>query len=856
MRTVDPAATSTASARHEPRSGGDLAALPTGARASIVDIDASDRVKRRLLEMGLIPGAAVSVLRKAPLGDPVVVEVQGYQLGLRRAQAAAVQVAELPGTDHADGPATPVAAEPTAGAPARLALLGNPNCGKTTVFNALTGLRQRVGNYPGVTVERRSGRCALGDGGSGTLIDLPGTYSLSPSSPDERCAVDVLRGQLPGEAALDAVVVVLDASNLPRNLLLWTQVADCGVPMVVALTMTDLAERRGHPVDPAALEAVLGVPVVPLVAHRGTGIDALRAALTRPRRPTARPWAPRGGLASAIADLAERLEATLPGHHDTLAAERLLTGADSLIDYAKNGDERTVTLVEQARRALPKAAGDPLTADVAARYRWIAAACAGCVGLTAAAGPQWSDRLDHVLVHRVWGLGIFAAVMYAVFYLVYVVADPFMGLAEDGVAALGTALFGGMPSGALKSLLLDGVLGGVGGVLVFVPQIAMLFLLIALLEQSGYLARGAFLLDRLLAGVGLHGRSFIPMLSSHACAIPGILATRSIPSAGDRLATMFVAPFMSCGARLPVYALLIGVFLAPHGAGIAAAALLGCYSLGILCAVAVALVLRRTALKEPPAAFLLELPSYKPPQPGQVARAVGRGAWLFVRKAGTVILTFSVVLWAALYYPRLGDERAAEIIAASPLDAERYAAASDAAEALDPNVDTATRTTALAARGCAPADLEAAAALDAEIAGAQIAGSLAGRAGKLIEPVISPMGYDWKIGIGLIGAFAAREVFVSTLGVTYAVGEEADEASAGLHAAMRRDTRADGSRVWTLPTVLSVLVFFVIAMQCISTVAVMRAEAGWRWALAQLAVMNALAFVAATAVYQIGTWLL
>ncbi|MDA3960069.1 MAG: ferrous iron transport protein B [Planctomycetota bacterium] len=816
-----------------------LADLAIGASATICEVDAGDRVKRRLLEMGLIPGETVRVSHIAPLGDPIVVEVQGYRLGLRRGQASAIHV-----TDHAattaGGEAAAITSDQAATPLRRIGLIGNPNAGKTTVFNALTGLRQRVGNYPGVTVERRIGHCQIATE-TCDIIDLPGTYSLSPSSPDERIAADILRGHAAHEAPLDCAIVMLDASNLARNLLLFTQAADLRLPLVVGLTMTDLAHRRGEVIDTTALAALLGVPVVPMVAHKGHGIDALRDAIPHARIPVTRPWAPRGELATAIDTLAAKLNSAMPSQaHSKLDAERLLTGADSLIDHAKDGDERTVTLVEHARRELHPAI-DPITDDVASRYRWIHSARRAATTITAPGHASLSDRIDRILVHRVLGLGFFAAIMYGIFFMVYYVAGPFMDLAESAITALGAALFGGMAEGALKSLLLDGVIGGVGGVLVFVPQIAMLFLLISLLEQSGYLARAAFLLDRSLAAVGLHGRSFIPMLSAHACAIPGIMAARGIGSRGDRLATMFVAPFMSCGARLPVYTLLIGVFLAPHGAGIEALALFGCYTLGIVMAVVTAIVLRKTALNEPPAAFLLELPAYRPPHLGQIARTVARNSWMFVRKAGTVILAFSIILWAALYYPRASEQQINAIITAEGMSTEQYAAltADDA--------DPASITTA---------NSERLATITSTISSTQVNGSVAGRAGKLIEPAIAPLGYDWQIGIGLIGAFAAREVFVSTMGVVYSVGEEADENDEQLHDRMRSDTRADGSPLWTIPTVLSVLVFFVIAMQCVSTLAVMRAETGWKWTIAQWAVMNSLAYLMALAVFQIGSALL
>ncbi len=726
--------------------------LRVGERAIILSINGDEHFVRRILEMGLTPGEEVYVERIAPLGDPIVVRVRGYSLGLRKVQASAIHMETQSGAAVSQPTMNPLVQRDAVAELHRVALLGNPNCGKTTLFNALTGMRQRVGNYPGVTVERRSGQFIGADGSVCTVIDLPGTYSLTPTSPDEKVAVGMLRGKVSGEAALDGVVVVVDANNLARNLLLFTQATELGLPLVVVLTMMDTAERKGRKVDAHQLEKWLGVPVIAVHARKKIGIPELKIGLAKARVGSTGDWQ------NSVDSLGQKNE------------------------------------------------------DIGARYRWIDAVVKDVVGSTEAL-VTFSDRLDRILVHRVFGLGIFALIMYTIFFLIYTVADPFMGMAEDGVAALGELVFGSLPAGPLQSMLMDGVIGGVGGVLVFVPQIAMLFLCIAILEESGYLARAAFLLDRILAAVGLHGKSFIPMLSSHACAIPGIMAARGIESQRDRLATMFVAPFMSCGARLPVYTLLIGVFLAPYGPVAQGLTLLGCYTLGILAAISTALLLRKTALREPSSTFLLELPTYQIPYPTQVLRVVLKHSLLFVKKASTVILGFSILLWASLYYPRMNEDSFRKSLGQQGLDEQ---------------------------------DIEN------QVAGRQVEQSFAGRFGKIIEPVITPLGYDWKIGVGLIGAFAAREVFVGTMGVVYSVGEEADEESSSLHDAMRRDTRDDGSPLWSLATVFSVLVFFVIAMQCISTVAVMRQETGgWKWPLLQLVTMNAMAYIAAMLVYQV-----
>ena len=610
-----------------------LGGLKVAVQATITSIEGPESFRQRILEMGLIPGEKIVIERIAPFGDPIVVRVQGYPLALRKSQAMAIRV-KMNMEPSSNSFSHLVSLEKGAVASIqKVALIGNPNCGKTTLFNALTGLRQKVGNYAGVTIEKREGRCRISSGQDLELIDLPGTYSLNPTSPDERIAVGVLKGELARQQKVDGALVVLDASNLARNLLLFTQVAECGLPLVVGLTMVDTSERKGRPVDVGVLEQYLGVPVIPLNAKRNIGLEELKMALGRARVPMGRPWK----------------------------------------DNADNA---------------------PITNDVSARYRWIAAVMRMAVG-SAEPKKTWSDRIDDVLVHRAMGLIIFALLMTSVFYLIYAVADPMMGAAEEVVASLGKLLFDSMGEGPLKSLLMDGVIGGVGGVVVFVPQIAVLFLCISLLEESGYLARASFLLDRILAAVGLHGKSFIPLLSSHACAIPGIMAARNIDSHRDRLATMFVAPFMSCGARLPVYALLIGVFLRPYGALCQGFALFACYSLGIIVAIITALVLKKTALKEPPSAFLLELPTYQLPLISQVVRVVVRNSWMFVRKAGTMILGFSILLWAALYYPRMDESKTKAVIEQGGMTVVQYNNCDSAQQELDglePKVADADRS--------------------------------------------------------------------------------------------------------------------------------------------------------------------
>ncbi len=720
-----------------------------------------------------------------------------------------------------------------------IALGGNPNCGKTTLFNALTGLRQKVANYPGITVEKKTGRCTLADGQVVEVLDLPGTYSLVPNSPDEQVAMEVLRGLRPDTPPPDVVVAVVDASNLARNLYLVSQLIELRQPMVVALNMSDIAARRSQPVDAVRLAQELGIPVIPVVGHKAIGIAELKAALMHAVVPPLPQWPLPEAVAQAVAALAAALP-TLPVPERERFARRLLaqeTAADLAAVRADPG-----VAAELATATID--AGTVMQADIEARYRWIDGVVARVVQASAFKNaPTLTDRVDAVLMHRVFGLGIFTVIMAALFVSIFWLADPLMGMCEDAISWLGALVTGGMAGGTLKSLLQDGVFAGVGGVVVFVPQIAMLFLFLAVLEDSGYLARAAFLMDRLLAKVGLHGRSFIPLLSSFACAIPGVMAARTIENRRERLATILVAPFMSCSARLPVYGLLIGAFFGPamFAGGpyesytwlIQGGIMLACYALGIVAAALTAYGCKLFLGRAEVTPFILEMPSYKLPQLGEVLRQMWTNTAKFLTKAGTIIFCLSIVLWAMAYFPRLPPERIAAV--AAQLSAEAPVIPTDATDE--------QRT---------QAQLDLADGIDRAVSGAQLEHSISGRIGHVIEPVIAPLGYDWKIGVGLIAAFAAREVFVSNLAVVYSVGDVEDDQTP-LAEAIRADRRPDGRPVWTPLVAVSLLVWFVLAMQCISTVAIVRRETGgWSWPMFQLVYMNVLAYGGAFATYQIG----
>lgn len=708
-----------------------------------------------------------------------------------------------------------------------VAVVGNPNTGKTTLFNALTGLSQHTGNYPGVTVECALGRFRVG-GQTFLAADLPGVYSLAPRSPDELLAVEALLGWGGAARRPDLILCVVDASNLDRNLYLVTQVLELGVPVVVALTMVDVAERKGLRVDVTLLESCLGVPVVPVVAHRRRGIGALLAAVAeaaRQGRPPVRCVRFPPELEEAIAEIQSGL--ALNGEGPAVRrflAERLLVDEGGLVEreLARAFGPAVTELAEAARRKLTSRRGRPGPLEIDSRYEWIERVCGEVLRGAEARALTWTDRIDAVVTHPVWGLLIFVCAMAVTFQAIFSWAVPVMDAIDGAVQALGAAVSGWLPEGPLRSLMVDGVIGGVGAVVVFVPQIAVLFALITVLEDSGYMARAAFLMDRLMAGFGLSGRSFIPLLSSFACAVPGIMSTRTIEDRRDRLATILIAPLMSCSARLPVYVLLISAFVPPATVagifGLQGLTLFAMYCVGLLVAPPVAWLLKRTYLRGAPVPFVLEMPPYKVPSWRVVLFRMYDRSWAFVRRAGTIILATTVLVWAASYYPRDADV------------ARRYE-----------NLRAAATTAAERSR------------LEAEEAALQLRASALGRAGRAIEPLVTPLGWDWKIGMATLASFPAREVVIAALGTIYSVGDEVDEESGELRQALRAARRPDGSPVFTLPVALSLMVFFALCCQCAATLATIRRETGsWGYAVFTFAYMTTLAYLGALLTYQVG----
>ncbi len=684
---------------------------------------------------------------------------------------------------------------------ANIAVVGNPNSGKSTLFNRLTGLKQRIGNYPGVTVEKHSGLLKTDDKVV-ELVDLPGTHSLSAHSLEEKIAVDVIFGRMEGTKAPDGVLAVLDATNLYQGLFLVQQLVELELPTVVALTMNDAAEKNGIQIDTAELSALLGVPVYPVVATTGAGLDMLRHALagiielTPPRR--VRIW-------PALTAAAERLA------EDSREPLRFAELERLLIDGPTESNQLIVDKLSDAARLEIGAVRaelfedePPIARDARIRYTWVR----GVLDKVQKSAPvfvTWRSKVTSFLNRPVPGTVGLLFVMAIVFQAVFAWATPVMDAIDAASSSLSGLVFARLGDTAFSSLIADGIIAGVGSVIVFLPQILILFLFIILLEDSGYLARAAYLMDRAMRSVGLSGQSIIPMISSFACAVPGIMATRVIPNRRDRIATIMAAPFMTCSARLPVYALLIAAFVPATRVGflnLQGLVLLGLYLFGIVMGVLTALIMRKTALRGPKPPFALMLPEFRRPNLQTVAIQLLGRAKVFLKRAGTVIFAVAVVVWALAYFPRADD---------------------------------------------LPADLDANAA-----AAMQMEQSWLGRAGKVVEPVFEPLGWDWRVSSAVIASFPAREVVIAVLGTVYAVGDNADEGT--LSGRLKSATRPDGSKVFTLPMVIGLLIFYACCLQCAATLVIIRRETNsWRWPIFAWTYMTAVGYVGALLVFQIGS---
>jgi len=686
-----------------------------------------------------------------------------------------------------------------------IAIIGNPNAGKTTLFNALTGLRQKVGNYPGVTVEKKEGRIVFGDGSEAVLLDLPGTYSLTANSPDEKVATDILLGRVDYTPLPELVVCVVDASNLERNLYLISQIIDNRLPVVIALNMFDVAKHEGLLIDVEKLSAELGVKIIPTIGSKSIGIEELKAAIAINVEPSrkSRQWTLPEPVQRECDELKKMLQTM---HHlaEPLAFHEAIVLLTSTAALSEHDDRYAPELLDQVKKdrlVLEKLGIDRNSVVVESRYEWIKRVCSSSVVAQRRNTNTTSDKIDQVLTHKVWGFVIFIGLMTVMFQAIFSWANVPMLMIGEGINWIDTQILQSMPAGDLRDLLVNGAIAGVGAVVTFLPQILFLFLFIGFLEDTGYMARAAFIMDRIMSKVGLHGKSFIPLLSSFACAIHGIMATRTIENRKDRLVTMLVAPLVSCSARLPVYALMIAAFIPQKRVlgffSLPGLTLVSMYLLGLIAALTMAWLFKKTLLKSETPAFIMELPPYKMPSLKSVFMHMWERSALFLKRAGTIILGVSIVLWFLATYPKTEH-------ASASISLDR---------------------------------------------------SFAGRAGHFIEPVIKPLGFDWKVGIGLIGSILQREVFVSTLGTIYNIRDAKQESGImSLQEHLHKDTNpATGLPAFTALTAICLMVYYVLAMQCMSTVAVMRRETnGWKWPIFQIGYMTALAYAGTFIVYRVG----
>lgn len=707
-----------------------------------------------------------------------------------------------------------------------VALAGNPNSGKTTIFNNLTGARQHVGNYPGVTVERKEGYRQHG-GIEMKIIDLPGTYSLTAYSAEELVARNFLVDEKP-----DVVVDIIDSSNLERNLYLAVQLMEMGIPLVLAFNMSDEARARGYEFDLETLSRFIGAPIITTVGHKGEGMDALLDTVMLVAIKESQPQADKS------IHYGNEVEAEIIKIQPLLAKNNILTDrygarwlALKLLEndkdvFAKVGSPEVNEQVGKSAAHIQKMLGDsPETSIAGSRYGFISGACQEAVRSTIEIRHTMSDKIDSVVTNRILGIPIFLGLMYLVFSLTFTLGEPPMGWIETLFGWLGDAIKGCWPEGSeslLKSLLVDGIIGGVGGVIVFLPNILLLFLAIAILEDSGYMARAAFIMDRVMHKIGLHGKSFIPMLVGFGCSVPAIMATRTLENRRDRLTTMLVIPLMSCGARLPIYALIIPAFFPQAWYG---PMLWIIYVIGILLAVVGAKLLRSTLFKGKSVPFVMELPPYRTPTVKGILVHMWERGWLYLKKAGTIILGISILMWVMTTFPGLPGS-----------DEARFEEKRQAIKLVD-----ASKTSE---KGEIDKRL---AAIDNEETETGLRHSIAGRIGGVLEPFLKPMGFDWKIGTALIGAFAAKEVFVAQMGIVYSLGKT-DEGSETL----RKKLRDNYS-----PLVgFCIMLFCLISTPCMATIAVTRRESGsWKWAFLQLAALTVLAYLLTALVFQLGSLL-
>ncbi|MFY0685302.1 MAG: ferrous iron transport protein B [Balneola sp.] len=700
--------------------------------------------------------------------------------------------------------------------PLTIALVGNPNTGKSSIFNALTGLRQKIANYPGITVERKLGTTIIG-GVLHKVIDLPGSYSLNYKKLDERVAYETLIGSHELEELPDLVLIVADASNLDRNLYLATQVMDLNIPVMLVLNMMDVADQNGISIDPEKLSDSLGIPVVPISAKRKKDIELLKSKVQEfdLQVPSSLKWNPSKTLHQAMGVVIEkwiRPHTNIPKSAHYIESLRLISEGD-FIDpfYTFDHPEIGKQAIAEARALIESEGGNPMASEVLQRYNFIGECTSGSSSQAANQKKSITDKIDSIVTHKVAGPIIFIFVLLVMFQAIFSWATPFMDMIDLLFVEGGNWIANTLPPGMLNDLLVEGVIAGLGGVVIFLPQILFLFFFIYVLEGTGYMARAAFVMDGFMTKVGLHGRSVVPLMSGFACAIPGIMAARTIENWRDRIITIMVLPFMACSARLPVYALLIAAFIPAKTVfgvfTLQGITFFGLYFFGIAMAIGAAAVMKKIFPTGQQTPFIMELPSYKMPKWSAVFQNTAERGKIFITEAGKIIVAISIVLWFLASFPKV--------------DTQQYEA------------EIATTQT---------------------FESYQLSNSFAGKFGKFIEPAIEPMGFDWKIGISLLTSFAAREVMVGTLNTIYSVGE-GDGDNVTLKEKLKSDINPKtGEPVYSIATAISLMIFFALAMQCMSTIAIVKRETNsWKWPVAMFTYMTALAYLCSFIAFQIGS---
>lgn len=856
----------TAPTRQQSTSSGTipLTALKQGQYARIIKVDGQGAFRKRILEMGFVHQRTVQMVETAPMGDPIRFNLMGYHVSLRREEAQLVQVEPLtsePHTDPSPAGANSIPNEPESPSEPlpeehatkhaknsksrpriRVALLGNPNAGKTTLFNHASGARNHTGNYGGVTVDSSTAHFTH-NGIRYELTDLPGTYSITPYSPEEKFVENFLTSTPP-----DVILNVVDCNNLERNLYLTLQLLEIGIPVVIALNMWDEFQHKGHRLNRPALAHALGTPCIPTNGRTGEGIDRVLSAIQRQHsNGYATPPILKNDYTPHIHEALNIIRASKASPSESQTAPSL----HALLARLENTPTGHSTPAEQQaeRQALQKlqqrSGADPQTAVTNARYDAIHKLLR--TTLSAAQPDQKRARkrsIDAILTHRIWGLPIFLLLMWFMFYVTFTLGEVPMGWIEDAIAWLAATVAGAMPPGPLTDLICDGIIAGIGGVIVFLPQIMILFTCIAIMEDTGYMARAVFLVDRIMRSFGLHGRSLIPLVMGFGCNVPAMMATRTIENRSVRLATILTLPFMSCSARLPVYILLVPILFP----GYEALTLFALYTLGILVAVLLALIFRKTFLKGNDTPFVLELPPYRIPTLRSALRHMWDKAVQYLKKMGSVILVASIIIWALGYFPRPKTDTAPLALQTAPLSATESAI--DPAETV-PHMGTMTE-----AHPNEPASVTDTFQPSPEQE--HYRNSYLGRMGRGVEPLIQPLGFDWRIGVALLSGIAAKEVVVSTMALVFQVPDDGlDEDPSTLRERIQVVTYDAGPRagqiIFAPHTGLALLVFVALYIPCIAVISGIRKEAGsWKWAILSILYTTAIAYFAALIIFQIG----